>query len=315
MTLSDRFGSLTLPLIGSPMFIASSPELVLAQCRAGIVGTMPSLNLRDAEALEPTLAALADQLSETPGSAPYGVNLIAHRSNARLEHDLGVCVRQRVPLIITSLGPSAAIVEQVHAYGGLIFHDVINVRHAMKAAQAGVDGIIAVCAGAGGHGGTLSPFALCSEIRSVFDGAVILAGAISTGGDIAAARAMGADFAYMGTRFIATQEANATPLQKQMIVESGASDVVHTPFFTGVAGNYLRRSILESGLDPDALGNRAGGDLQVTRDGAKPKAWKDVWSAGHGVGGIHDIPSVEALVVRLQAEYLAACGRTAWASI
>jgi nitronate monooxygenase len=311
MPLSDKFGALALPLIGSPMFIISSPELVLAQSRAGIVGTMPSLNVRDAEMLEPTLSALADQLS----GAPYGVNLISNRTNERLDHDLEVCVRLRVPLIITSLGPSAAIVDKVHAYGGLVFHDVINVRHAMKAAQAGVDGLIAVCAGAGGHGGTVSPFALCSEIRSVFDGAVVLGGAISTGGDIAAARAMGADFAYMGTRFIATQEANATMQQKQMLVECGASDVLHTPFFTGVAGNYLRPSIAASGLDPDALGARAVDGIRVTSDGAKPKAWKDVWSAGHGVGAIQDIPSVNALVARLRAEYRAACERTVWTSI
>jgi nitronate monooxygenase len=308
MAIPAGLQSLRLPAIGSPMFIVSSPELVVAQCRQGVLGTMPSLNVREPEQLDAVLAGIADALEAHNGQsawpiAPFGVNLIAHHSNARLEHDLEVCVRRRVPVIITSLGPSARIAEQVHDYGGLLFHDVINVRHARKAIAAGVDGIVAVAAGAGGHAGVTSPFALCAEIRDIFDGCLVLAGAISRGGDIVAAQAMGADLAYVGTRLIATAEANAPEGYKRMILASGSSDVVYTPFFSGVSGNYLRPSISAAGLDPDDLEARRKDTMSFGADGSKAKAWKDVWGAGHGVGAINDLPSVADLVQRLAVEY------------
>jgi nitronate monooxygenase len=291
---------LRLPVIAAPMFIVSGPELVIAQCKAGVAGTMPSLNVRDAAELESVLVRIREALGE--GDAPFGVNLIAHASNTRLAHDLDICVRQRVPLVITSLGPSADIVAKVHGYGGIVFHDVINARHARKAAGAGVDGIVAVAAGAGGHAGTASPFALCREIRSFWSGPLALAGAISTGGDIAAAQCMGADLAYMGTRFIATQEAGAVLAYKEMLVASGIEDVIYTSYFSGVRGNYLKASIVAAGLDPAMVGGAGERALTVTGDGVK-KAWKDIWSAGHGVGAISDIPDVAALVDRLEAEF------------
>lgn len=289
-----------LPVIAAPMFLVSGPELVVAQCKAGVVGTMPSLNVRDAADLEAVLTRIGDALGK--GDAPFGVNLIAHASNPRLAHDLEVCVRRRVPLVITSLGPSAEIVAKVHAYGGLVFHDVVNARHARKAAAAGVDGIVAVAAGAGGHAGTASPFALCREIRSFWDGALALAGAITTGADIVAAQCMGADLAYVGTRFIATREADAAPEYKAMLLASGIEDVIYTPYFSGVRGNYLKASIVAAGLDPTEVARAHERPLAVTGDGLK-KAWKDIWSAGHGVGGISDLPSVAALVDRLDAEF------------
>jgi len=291
---------LRLPVIAAPMFIVSGPELVIAQCKAGVAGTMPSLNVRDAAGLEPVLVRIRESLGEE--DAPFGVNLIAHASNPRLAHDLDVCVRQRVPLIVTSLGPSAEIVARVHGYGGIVFHDVVNARHARKAAAAGVDGIVAVAAGAGGHAGTANPFALCREIRSFWQGPLALAGAITTGGDIAAAICMGADLAYMGTRFIATQEAGAAPAYKDMLVASAIEDVIYTAYFSGVRGNYLKASIIAAGLDPAMVGDAGQRPLAVTADGVK-KAWKDIWSAGHGVGGISDIPDVAALVDRLEAEF------------
>lgn len=306
---------LALPLIGSPMFIVSGPELVIAQCKAGIVGTMPSLSVRPAEALDGALAhireALAAHNCEHPDrpAAPFGVNLISHKTNARLEHDLEVCIQHRVPLIITSLGPSRQVVERVHAYGGVVFHDVINLRHAQKAIAEGVDGIIAVAAGAGGHAGTLSPFALVGEIRKIFDGWVALSGAMSTGAHVAAAIAMGADFAYMGTRFIATAEAQASDEYKTMVLESSAADIVYSPYFTGVHGNYLRPSIAKAGFDPDTLPARDSDSMDIATRVDKPKAWKDVWSAGQGVGSVDDIPTVAALVERLHREYAAAALR------
>lgn len=291
---------LRLPVIAAPMFLVSTPELVVAQCRAGVLGTMPSLNVRDAADLEPVLVGIREALGE--GDAPFGVNLIAHASNPRLAHDLEVCVRQKVPLIITSLGPSAEIVATVHGYGGLVFHDVINLRHARKAVAAGVDGIVAVAAGAGGHAGTASPFALCREIRGFWEGPLALAGAISTGGDIAAARCMGADFAYMGTRFIATRESGARPAYKDMLVAAGIEDVIYTPYFSGVRGNYLKASVLAAGLDPAIVAEARERRLAVGEDGVK-KAWKDIWSAGHGVGAIADLPDVATLVARLEKEF------------
>lgn len=260
---------LALPLIGAPMFIASGPELVIAQCRCGMVGTMPSLSVRRAEELDTALSRIDAALAahgrahpERP-AAPHGINLIAHKTNLRLEHDLEVCVAHRVPLVITSLGPSRriVIVDAVHGYGGTVFHDVTNLRHARKAIDEGVDGLVAVAAGAGGHGGTLSPFALLAEIRRHFDGYVALSGAMSSGAHVAAAIAMGADFAYLGTRFLATQEAAVADEYKAMVVASRAADIVYTPFFTGVHGNYLRASIVRAGLDPDHLPARDAGSL------------------------------------------------------
>lgn len=300
---------LALPLIGSPMFIVSGPELVIAQCKAGIVGTMPSLSVRPAEALDGALTHIRESLvahdrehPERP-AAPFGINLISHKTNARLEHDLEVCIHHQVPLIITSLGPSRQVVERVHAYGGVVFHDVINIRHARKAIAEGVDGIIAVAAGAGGHAGTLSPFALVGEIRNIFDGWIALSGAMSTGAHVAAAIAMGADFAYMGTRFIATKEAQANDDYKAMVLQSTAADILYSSYFTGVHGNYLRPSIAQAGFDPDALPSREAGSMNIATRVDKPKAWKDVWSAGQGVGAIDDIPAVESLVERLREDF------------
>lgn len=300
---------LALPLIGSPMFIVSGPDLVIAQCKAGIVGTMPSLSVRPAEVLGGALThireALAEHNSQNPErpAAPFGINLISHKTNTRLEHDLEVCIQHKVPLIITSLGPSRQVVERVHAYGGVVFHDVVNMRHARKAIGEGVDGLIAVAAGAGGHAGTLSPFALVGEIRKIFSGWIVLSGAMSTGAHVAAAIAMGADYAYMGTRFIATQEAGASDDYKAMVMNSSAADIVYTPYFTGVHGSYLRQSIVNTGLDPDALPNREADSLSYASGTSRPKVWKDVWGAGQGVGSIEDIPGVEPLVHRLATEY------------
>lgn len=292
-------GRLKLPAIVSPMFLVSGPELVAACCRAGLVGTFPALNQRTTEGYEAWLDEIEAAIG--PDDAPYGVNLIVHASNTRLQADLAVTVRRRVPLVITSLGAVKDVVDAVHSYGGLVFHDVINRRHAEKAAEAGVDGIIAVCAGAGGHAGTLSPFALVSEIRSVFAGTIVLAGAMSSGAHVLAARALGADLAYMGTRFIATRESRADPAFKEMIVAASASDILYTPAISGVNANFLTPSIRAAGLDPANLPPHGRMDM-----GNEAKAWKTVWSAGQGVGAITDVPSVAELTARLAAEYEAA---------
>lgn len=303
--------SLRLPLIGAPMFIVSCPELVIAQCQAGIVGAFPALNARPQGRLDEWIrrvkSALADYAAAHPREkvAPFAVNQIVHASNTRLAADLEVCVRHEVPIVITSLRPPAEVVEAVHGYGGLVFHDVISMRHARKAIEQNVDGIIAVTAGAGGHAGPLSPFALTKEIRREFDGVLILSGAMTAGADLLAAQAMGADLAYMGTRFIAAMEANAVPAYKQMIVESTAADIVYTPYFTGVAGSYLRGSIVRAGINPDALASAGPGsmdfDKRDTGDGAK--AWKDIWGAGQGVGDIRDIRPAREIVLKLEQEY------------
>jgi len=306
LTRSQLGEKLRLPVFGAPMFLVSGPGLVIAQCRAGILGVMPALNVRDPDRLGSTLAEIREALSGEP-AAPFGVNLIAHASNQRLAHDLEVCVDQRVPLIVTSLGTSEDIVRRIHSYGGLVFHDVTNTRHARKAVKAGVDGIVAVAAGAGGHGGTISPFALCREIRAIHSGPIALAGAISTGSDIAAARAMGADFAYMGTRFIATEEANISDGYAQMLLAATAEDIVYTPHFSGTPGNYLKASIVAAGLDPDVVRRASGGAMQVTDEGVK-KAWRDIWSAGHGVGATGEVMPVATLVDRLETEFRAAGG-------
>jgi nitronate monooxygenase len=306
-------GHLRLPLIGSPLFIVSSPRLVLAQCKAGIVGSFPALNARPISQLDEWLAQMNEELAAYQRAnpavkvAPYAVNQIVHASNNRLEQDVALCVKHKAPIVITSLRPPAEVVSAVHSYGGVVFHDVINRRHAEKAAAQGVDGIIAVCAGAGGHAGGLSPFALVKQIREVFAGTIILSGAMSTGADILAACAMGADLAYLGTRFIAAEEANAPPEYKQMLVDSAAEDIVYTNLFTGVAGNYLRGSIERAGLDPDNLPIADKTKMNFASGGNAPaKAWKDIWGAGQSVSGIHEVETVELLVTRLESEYQSA---------
>lgn len=297
-------GRLQLPVVAAPMFIVSNPDLVIAQCKAGIVGSFPALNARPESALEEWLAKIQAALADDPNAAPFAVNQIIHQSNARLEHDMGVCIAHKVPIIITSLRAPNEIVPHVHAYGGLVFHDVISVRHAEKALEAGVDGLILVCAGAGGHAGTLSPFALVREVRRFYDGPIILSGAITDGNSILAAQAMGADLAYIGTRFIATREANAAEAYKQGIVDASAADIVYTPYFTGVHGNYLKASITASGLDPDNLPDRDKSAMNFNSSAAK--AWKDIWGAGQGVGNIDDVLPAGELITRMKTEYLAA---------
>jgi nitronate monooxygenase len=305
-------GALRIPVIGAPMFIVSVPELVIAQCKAGIVGSFPALNARPQEKLDEWLTEIRETLAAyaeaNPGKpvAPFAVNQICHRSNDRLMADMETCVKHQVPIIITSLYPPAEIVDAVHSYGGVVFHDVINLRHAQKAIEQGVDGIITVCSGAGGHAGTTSPFALVKEVREIFDGTIILSGSMSQGHDALAAQAMGADLAYIGTRFIATQEANAPAGYKEMIVESKSADIVYTSLFTGVHGSYLRGSIESAGLDPDDLPEADKSTMDFGSGGSsKAKAWRDIWGAGQGVGTMHDIPSVEDLVMRMEDEYQA----------
>jgi nitronate monooxygenase len=306
-------GRLRLPAIGAPMFIVSTPRLVLAQCKAGIVGAFPALNARPASQLDDWLAQITEELASyqraNPAAkvAPYAVNQIVHSSNNRLEQDVTLCIKHQVPVIITSLRPPAEVVAAVHGYGGIVFHDVINLRHAEKAAAQGVDGIIAVCAGAGGHAGLLSPFALVKQIREVYSGAIILSGAMSTGADVMAARALGADLAYLGTRFIATDEGHAPAEYKQMLIDSGAEDIVYTSLFSGVNGNYLRGSVARAGLDPDHLPEADKAKMNFGTGGnTAAKAWRDIWSAGQSVSGIHRVEAVEALVSRMEDEYAAA---------
>ncbi|PLC50486.1 nitronate monooxygenase [Pollutimonas subterranea] len=305
--VTQLYQQLTLPVISAPMFIVSGPDLLIAQCASGIIGSMPALNARPqsklAEWLTQIDTALAELKRREPGRivAPYAINHIIHKSNDRLSEDLAVCADHKVPLIITSLRAPNEVVDAVHGWGGKVFHDVTTMRHARKALDAGVDGLILVCSGAGGHAGTLSPFALLAEVRKIFDGPIALSGAISRGHDVLAARAMGADFAYIGTRFIASHEAQAQEAYKQMLVNAQASDVIYTPFFTGIPGNYLKPSIAAAGLDPDALpaSNPDGTDFGSTRT----KAWRDIWGAGQGVGSIDSISSVETIVEKLKQEY------------
>jgi nitronate monooxygenase len=303
-------GRLTLPVIGAPLFIVSGPELVIAQCKAGIVGAFPALNARPKELLEEWIVQIKTELAAYQKAhpdkrvAPFAVNQIVHASNDRLEHDVEVCVRQQVPIMITSLRPPAEVVAAAHSYGGVVLHDVISVRHAEKAIEGGVDGLILVCAGAGGHAGTLSPFALLPEVRRFYDGTIVLSGAITTGRAVLAATALGADLAYMGTRFIATEEARANPDYKRMVTEASAKDIVYTPLFTGVHGNYLKPSVTAIGLDPENL--PVADKTAMNFGSASAKAWRDIWSAGQGVGTIDDVPSVADCVDRLQAEYAAA---------
>ena len=300
--------NLSLPLIGSPLFIISNPQLVIAQCKAGVVGSMPALNARPAAQLEDWLAEITETLAdydrahpEAP-SAPFAINQIVHKSNDRLEHDLEMCAKFKVPLVITSLGAREDVNQAVHAWGGIVLHDVINNKFAHKAMDKGADGLIAVAAGAGGHAGTKSPFALIQEIRQWFDGPLALSGAIATGGAILAAQAMGADFAYMGSAFIATEEARAELAYKQAIVDSNSDDVVYSNLFTGVHGNYLAPSIRAAGLDPEHLPDS---DPSAMNFGSgTTKAWKDIWGCGQGIGVIDRIEPTAALVARLRREYL-----------
>lgn len=296
-------GRVKIPAIAAPMFLVSNPKLVAATCKAGIVGTFPALNQRSTEGFVEWLDELKATL--TDADAPYGVNLIVHKTNKRLQADLEKVVEHKVPLVITSLGAAKEVVDAVHSYGGLVFHDVINIRHAQKAMEAGVDGIIPVCAGAGGHAGAMSPFALVPEIRRFFDGYIILSGSISTGASIAAAIAMGADFGYMGTRFIATEEATAVPDYKNMLLESNAGDIQYTPAISGVNANFLRPSLIRAGLDPDNLKPKTEIDMGEELDSSK--AWKDIWSAGQGTGQIDEILPAGQLCQQLIDEYRATC--------
>ncbi|MDR5763903.1 MULTISPECIES: nitronate monooxygenase family protein [unclassified Caballeronia] len=310
MALPAILQHLGLPVVGSPMFIVSYPELVLAQCKAGIVGSFPALNARPAELLDEWLTQIQSELAAHKAAnpdaviGPIAVNQIVHQSNARLEQDVRVCVEHEVPIFITSLrAPVKEMIDAVHSYGGIVLHDVINLRHAQKALEAGVDGLILVAAGAGGHAGTTSPFALVGEVRRMFDGPIVLSGAIANGGSILAAQAMGADLAYMGTRFIATKEAHALEEYKRAIVDATAADIIYTNLFTGVHGNYIRESIVNAGLDPDALPVSDKNAMNFAEGTSKAKAWKEIWGAGQGVGLMEDVPSVAELVERLKREY------------
>lgn len=299
MSLPALLNNLRLPIVASPMFLVSTPKLVLACCNQGIVGSFPALNQRDGHGFEAWLAEIERGLASN--AAPYAVNLIVHDSNPRLEADLQRCVDHRVPIVITSLGAVKEVVDAVHAYGGLVFHDVTTRRHAEKAAQAGVDGLIAVAAGAGGHTGTWSPFALVAEIRQFFDKTVLLAGALTTGHQVLAAQMLGADLAYMGTRFIATRESGAEDAYKTMILSAQAADIVHTPAVSGVPASFMRQSLDSAGYDLARLRDPGVGKLKPLDEEAK--AWKSVWSAGQGVGGIDDVPKVEELIARIDREY------------
>lgn len=304
---------LRLPVVGSPMFIISNPKLVIAQCQAGIIGSFPALNARPKEALDDWLSEIQETLDahsakhpERP-AAPFAVNQIVHKSNDRLEHDVEMCIKHKVPIVITSLGARPDINEAIHSYGGVVFHDVINVAHARKAVEKGADGLIAVCAGAGGHAGTLSPFALVQEIRQWFDGPLLLSGSIANGRAVLAAEAMGADFAYAGSVFIATEEANAAEAYKQCLVEAKADDIIYTNLFTGVHGNYLRQSIEAAGLDPRNLPESDPSKMNFASGGNQDKkAWRDIWGCGQGIGVIEKVEPVAAVVDRMEREYKAA---------
>lgn len=301
--------TLRLPVVGSPLFIISSPALVIAQCKAGIVGSFPALNARPKEKLEEWLIQITEELAaydvanpDKP-SAPFAVNQIVHRSNDRLEHDVALCVKYKVPIVISSLGARAEVFDAVHSYGGLVLHDIINNTHAQKAVAKGADGLIAVAAGAGGHAGTTSPFALMQEIREWYEGPLLLSGSIGSGRSILTAQAMGADLAYIGSAFIATEEANAEQAYKQMIVDSGAEDIVYSNLFTGVHGNYLKPSVGNAGMDPNNLAEGNLKTMDFGSDKAKPKSWKEIWGCGQGIGAIKSIGTVAELVARFTADY------------
>ena len=311
MALPTVLQDLSLPVIASPMFIASGPALVAAQCKAGIVGSFPALNARPAEQLDVWLTDLQRELGDYQEAhpekkvGPIAVNQIVHQSNDRLAHDVEVCVKHQVPIIISSLrAPPQEMMDAVHAYGGIVMHDVISIRHAEKALEAGVDGLILVAAGAGGHAGALSPFALVGEVRKFFDGPIALSGSIATGDAILAAQAMGADFAYIGSRWLATKESNVSDAYREAIVDSAAADIVYTNLFTGVHGNYLKKSIVAAGLDPENL--PVSDKSKMSFGSGSAKAWRDIWGAGQGVGLMDDVPTVAEMVERLKAQYQAA---------
>jgi nitronate monooxygenase len=312
MALPKILQNLPLPIIASPMFIVSTPRLVIEQCKAGVVGSMPALNARPAEQLEEWLKEITTELAaynaahpERP-AAPFAINQIVHKSNPRLEHDMAVCAKYKVPIIITSLGAREDVNAAVHAWGGVVLHDIINNKFARKAIEKGADGLIAVAAGAGGHAGVKSPFALIQEIRTWFDGPVALSGAIATGDAVLAAQAMGADFGYIGSAFIATEEARAVPEYKQMIVESSSDDIVYSNLFTGVHGNYLRGSIVAAGMDPENLPQSDPSKMDFGAAVTGAKAWKEIWGSGQGIGAITEVVPTRVLVQRLEREYRAA---------
>ena len=314
MSLPKILQNLRIPVIGSPMFIAGNPKLVIEQCKAGIVGSFPALNARPAELLDVWLTDLQKELAEfqaaNPGKrvGPIAVNQIVHQSNDRLAHDVEVCVKHQIPIIISSLrAPPKEMLDAIHSYGGIVLHDVVSIRHAQKALEAGVDGLILVASGAGGHAGTLSPFALVGEIRKFFNGPIALSGSIATGDAILAAQAMGADFAYIGSRWLATQESNVSDDYRNAIVESTAADIVYSNLFTGVHGNYLKKSIVAAGLDPEALPQADKSSMNF--GSASAKAWRDIWGAGQGVGLMDDVPTTAEMVARLKREYDAARAR------
>ena len=312
-SIENLKSKLTIPVIGAPLFIISNPDLVIAQCKSGVVGSFPALNARPQNVLEEWIIRIKEELEGHQESnpekkvAPFAVNQICHSSNDRLFGDMELCVKHQVPIIITSLRPPEEIVTEAHSYGGLVFHDVISVKHAKKAAEQGVDGLILVCAGAGGHAGTLSPFALVREVREWYDGAIILSGSISDGSSVAAAKMLGADFAYIGTRFIASQEANAEPEYKQCLIDSAAEDIIYSSLFTGVHGNYLKPSVVNAGLDPNNLPDADKTAMNFGSGGnTDAKAWKDIWGSGQGIGSIQDAPPASELISRLREEYLSA---------
>ena len=316
MALPPVFDTLRLPVVGAPLFIISNPDLVIAQCKAGIVGSFPSLNARPAHVLEEWLQRITSELAayseanpEAP-AAPFAVNQIVHGSNDRLEHDLEMCVKYKVPVVITSLGAKEFVNEAIHSYGGVVLHDIINNRFARKAIEKGADGLIAVAAGAGGHAGTISPFALVQEIREWFDGPLLLSGSIARGDAVLGAQAMGADLAYIGSAFIATEEANADAAYKQAIVDNAASDIVYSSLFTGVHGNYLRPSIEAAGLDPDNLPESDPSKMDFGSGGNQDKkAWKDIWGCGQGIGAVKAVETTADVVARLTMEYRVAQAR------
>jgi nitronate monooxygenase len=316
MSLPPILQNLEMPIVAAPMFIVSGPELVIAQCKAGIVGSFPALNARPADELEKWIVRIKLELEQyqkdNPGKkvAPFAVNQICHPSNNRLDHDNEVCRKHEVPIIITSLQANQDVYDSTHSYGGIILHDVVNIRHSKKALSMGADGLIAVCSGAGGHAGRLSPFALIPEIRQFHDGPLLLSGSISTGGSVAAALAIGADLAYIGTRFIASKEANAVDGYKQEIIDSSGEDIVYSSLFTGVHGNYLKGSIEKAGLDPANLPTADKSSMNFGSSGnTDAKAWKDIWGAGQGVGSVHNAPSMQEIIDIFKAEYTDAQSR------
>ncbi|MGH1421663.1 MAG: NAD(P)H-dependent flavin oxidoreductase [Hyphomonas sp.] len=316
MSVPPILQNMRLPIIASPLFIISNPDLVIAQCKAGIVGSFPALNARPGPVLDEWLDRITTELAEHDAknpdrkAAPFAVNQIVHKTNNRLDHDVEMCVKYKVPLVITSLGARTEVNDAIHSYGGIVMHDIINVAFAKKALEKGADGLVAVCAGAGGHAGTLSPFALVQEIREFFDGPLALSGSIANGGAVAAAQAMGADFGYMGSAFIACDEANADEGYKDMIVGSGADDIVYSNLFTGVHGNYLRPSIVAAGLDPNDLPESDPSAMNFGSGGnTEAKAWKDIWGCGQGIGAVKSRGPVSTYVDQLEREYKEAVAR------